>query len=140
MYEFFIATVILSRNGSKSAIQPSASQLTAEQSRGIGQAYKCSQKYAVKRKVARRMAVTRKDTQVKCKGQLLGICFMKIRTVLRKTQTASKNSHRKKFKLITQWELYAVPFLVLMATAEIVQVATAAVTVKGANPMDHRFL
>jgi hypothetical protein len=36
---------------------------------------------------------------------------MKIRTVLRKTQTASKNSHRKKFKLITQWELYAVTFL-----------------------------
>ena len=57
------------------------------------------------------MAVTRKDTQIKCKGQLLGTCFMKIRTVLRKTQTASKNSHRKKFKLITQWELYAVTFL-----------------------------
>lgn len=31
-------------------------------------------------------------------------------------------------------------FWVLMATAEIAQVATAAITVKGANPMDHRFL
>lgn len=140
MYEFFIATVILSRNGSKSAIQPSVSQLTAEQSRGIGQAYKCSQKYAAKRKVARRMAVTRKDTQIKCKGQLLGICFMKIRTVLRKTQTVSKIPTEKNLNLSLSGSYMRLLFWVLMATAEIVQVATAAITVKGANPMDHRFL